>query len=135
MNLDDFVKCFEKDCDPGCECDEMPKKGTIIIKCVLGDCEDGEALEGVEIELYKIDECIAPGFKLVDRKITDEKGKVSFKCLDFGQYRIKEVVPCNCHLTVKYHKSFKIRLTRDNDKVTVTILNLPHCCYNNDCDC
>ena len=135
INLDEFVKYLQDEYDP-CnicnyddlgECDQWdpPQSGMgrIIVTSVLC-CEDGEPLEDVEIELYLINDCKAPGFKLIDCKSTDKEGKVVFRCLNSGSYAIREVVPDNC-LIPKYDRDFRIELTANNPEGRITVINLP----------
>lgn len=148
INLDDFVKYVENNYvyDP-CnicgysideECDQWDPpgegRGRITVRSVLC-CEDGEPLEGVKIELYLINDCKAPGFTLLDCKCTDENGEVVFRCLNDGNYSIREIVPHNC-LTPKYYPDFTVSLTENDREGEITVINLPpRRRHYDECDC
>ncbi len=141
INLDEFVRYLESGYDPYniCgyddlgECDQWDPpqegRGRIIVRSVLC-CEDGEPLEDVAIELYLINDCKAPGFKLIDCKCTDKDGKVTFRCLNTGSYAIREIVPDNC-LIPKYDSDFRVDITDCDLEGRITVINLPprhhHC--------
>lgn len=141
INLDELARYLESGYDPCniCSYDELGEcdqwdppqdgRGRLVVRSVLC-CEDGEPLEDVAIELYLINDCKAPGFKLIDCKCTDENGKVTFRCLNSGSYSIREVVPNEC-LVPKYYCDFRVDLTDENPEGEIIVINLPprHCNY------
>lgn len=68
--------------------DKKKHKGKITVYSILS-CEHSQTLKGVKINLYKING-ITP--KLIDSKATDEDGKVVFKNIENGCYRVIEII-------------------------------------------
>lgn len=68
--------------------DKKKLKGKITVYSILS-CEHSQTLKGVKINLYEING-ITP--KLIDSKETDEDGKVVFKNIENGCYRVIEII-------------------------------------------
>jgi 5-hydroxyisourate hydrolase-like protein (transthyretin family) len=99
--------------------DNMVKNGEIIVTSVL-DCGDNECLQGVKINLYKING-LSP--VLITSKITDEEGKVVFSEVEEGCYRIIEIVDKRYFEKPKYISWNEIVIDGVNKRQKLTIVN------------
>ena len=68
--------------------DNKAQNGEIVVTSIL-DCGENECLQGIKINLYKING-LSP--VLITSKITDEEGKVVFSEVEEGCYRIIEII-------------------------------------------
>lgn len=107
---------------------KLPKKAELTVYSILGACAEGEPLSNVPIELYKLGGCKSPGLELVGCKFTDCEGKVVFRCLDPGEYAVKEIVN-PCILEPEYYPCYRVvfcvpsECYEGNLDETITILN------------
>lgn len=99
--------------------DNMVRNGEIIVTSVL-DCGDNECLQGVKINLYKING-LSP--VLITSKITDEEGKVVFSKVEEGCYRIIEIVDKRYFEKPKYISWNEIIIDGVNKRQKLTIVN------------
>lgn len=67
---------------------EKVEDGKIVIVAMI-DCGQDEYLQGVKVNLYKING-LSP--ILLDSKITDERGRIIFSNLSEGCYRVIEII-------------------------------------------
>lgn len=93
--------------------------GEIIVTSIL-DCEEHECLQGVKINLYKING-LSP--VLIKSKITDEEGKVIFSNVEDGCYRIIELVDKKYFEKPKYINWNEIIIDSDNKNQKVIVVN------------
>ncbi|WP_244834920.1 prealbumin-like fold domain-containing protein [Clostridium sp. BJN0001] len=93
--------------------------GKIHVKSIL-DCGHNEYLEGVKINLYRING-LNPS--LVESKITDKKGNVDFLNLPNGSYRVIEIIDKRYFEKPKYNKWNEINIGYDNRESSVIIIN------------
>ncbi|MCE5222267.1 MAG: prealbumin-like fold domain-containing protein [Clostridium sp.] len=99
--------------------DNIVKNGEIVVTSVL-DCGDNECLQGVKINLYKING-LSP--VLITSKITDREGKVVFSEVEEGCYRIIEIVDKRYFEKPKYISWNEIIIDRVNKNQKLTIIN------------
>ena len=99
--------------------DNIVKNGEIVVTSVL-DCGDNECLQGVKINLYKING-LSP--VLITSKITDEEGKVVFSEVEEGCYRIIEIVDKRYFEKPKYISWNEIIIDGVNKNQKLTIVN------------
>jgi len=93
--------------------------GEIIVTSVLA-CEENELLQGVKINLYKING-LSP--VLIESKITDEEGKVIFVGIENGCYRIIEIIDKQYFEKPKYTKWNEMTIDDANKKQNVVVIN------------
>ena len=91
----------------------------LIVTSVL-DCGDNEYLQGVKINLYKING-LSP--VLITSKITDEEGKVIFSEVEEGCYRIIEIMDKRYFEKPKYISWNEIIIDSVNKNQKLTIVN------------
>ena len=99
--------------------DNIVKNGEIVVTSVL-DCGENECLQGVKINLYKING-LAP--VLSTSKITDEEGKVVFSEVEEGCYRIIEIVDKRYFEKPKYISWNEIIIDSVNKNQKIKIVN------------
>ena len=93
--------------------------GKIIVTSVL-DFEENEYLQGVKINLYKING-LSP--VLIESQITDEEGKVVFKGIENGCYRIIEIMDKRYFEKPKYRKWNEMIIDDSNKKQNIVVFN------------
>lgn len=93
--------------------------GEIVVTSVL-DCGEREYLQGVKINLYKING-LSP--ILITSKITDEEGKVVFKEVEEGCYRIIEIIDKRYFEKPKYINWNEIIIDNANKNEKLIIIN------------
>lgn len=93
--------------------------GEIIVMAVL-DCGEHEYLQGVKVNLYKING-LSP--VLIKSQITDEKGTVIFSEIEEGCYRIIEIIDKRYFEKPKYISWNEIIIDSANKKQKVIIVN------------
>lgn len=93
--------------------------GEVMVTSIL-DCGEHEQLEGVKINLYKING-LTP--ELIDSRITDKDGKVIFSKVSDGCYRIIELVDKRYFEKPKYIKWNEITIDCSNKKHKVLVVN------------
>lgn len=99
--------------------DEILDSGEIIVISIL-DCGENEYLQGVKINLYKING-LSP--VLIKSQITDEKGKVVFSGVEEGCYRIIEIIDKKYFDKPKYINWNEIIIDSNNRKQKVVVVN------------
>jgi 5-hydroxyisourate hydrolase-like protein (transthyretin family) len=95
------------------------ENGEIVVKSVL-DCGENECLQGVKINLYKING-LTP--ILITSKITDEDGRVVFSEVEEGCYRIIEIVDKRYFEKPKYISWNEIIIDSVNKNQKIKIVN------------
>lgn len=93
--------------------------GEIIVTSIL-DCGEHEYLQGVKINLYKING-LSP--ILIKSKVTDEEGKVVFSNVEDGCYRIIELVDKKYFEKPKYINWNEIIIDSTNKSQKVIVVN------------
>lgn len=93
--------------------------GEIIVTSIL-TCEENELLQGVKINLYKING-LSP--VLIESQVTDEEGKVIFKGIENGCYRIIEIIDKRYFEKPKYTKWNEMIIDDSNKKQNVVVFN------------
>lgn len=93
--------------------------GEIIVTSLL-TCGENELLQGIKINLYKING-LSPA--LIESKITDEEGKVIFGGIENGCYRVIEIIDKQYFEKPKYIKWNEIIIDDANKKQNVVIIN------------
>lgn len=93
--------------------------GEIIVTSVV-NCGENELLQGVKINLYKING-LSPVF--IESKITDKEGKVIFTGIENGCYRVIEIIDKRYFEKPKYIKWNEIIIDNVNKKENVVIIN------------
>jgi 5-hydroxyisourate hydrolase-like protein (transthyretin family) len=93
--------------------------GEIVVTSVL-DCGEHEFLQGVKINLYKING-LSP--VLIKSQLTNEKGTVVFSEIAEGCYRIIEIVDKRYFEKPKYINWNEIIIDSENKKQKVIIVN------------
>ena len=93
--------------------------GEIIVTSLL-TCGENELLQGIKINLYKING-LSPA--LIESKITDEEGKVIFRGVENGCYRVIEIIDKQYFEKPKYIKWNEIIIDDANKKQNVVIIN------------
>ena len=93
--------------------------GEIIVTSIL-TCEENELLQGVKINLYKING-LSP--VLIESKVTDEEGKVRFKGIENGCYRIIEIMDKRYFEKPKYTKWNEMIIDDSNKKQNIVVFN------------
>ena len=99
--------------------DNIVNNGEIVVTSVL-DCGENECLQGVKINLYKING-LSP--VLITSKITDKDGKVVFSEVEEGCYRIIEIVDKRYFEKPKYISWNEIIIDSVNKNQKLTIVN------------
>lgn len=122
----------------------LPRKAELTVYSILGGCAEGEPLCNVPIELYRLGGCKSPGLELVGCKFTDAEGRCVFRCLEPGEYAVKECVN-PCILEPEYYPGYRVVFCLPspgfpgNLTETITILNSlvngEHCFLNFDPGC
>jgi len=104
---------------PISEEDNKAQNGEIIVTSVL-ECSENECLQGVKINLYKING-LSP--VLVTSKITDQDGKAIFSEVEEGCYRIIEVIDKRHFEKPKYINWNEIIIDSVNKNQKLMIVN------------
>jgi len=99
--------------------DNKAQNGEIIVISVL-ECGENECLQGVKINLYKING-LSP--VLITSKITDEEGKVVFSEVEEGCYRIIEIIDKRYFEKPKYINWNEIIIDSINKNQKLRIVN------------
>ena len=99
--------------------DNKAQNGEIIVISVL-ECGENECLQGVKINLYKING-LSP--VLITSKITDEEGKVVFSEVEEGCYRIIEIIDKRYFEKPKYINWNEIMIDNINKNQKVVVVN------------
>lgn len=99
--------------------DKVVNNGEIIVTSVL-ECGEHENLQGVKINLYKING-LSP--VLIKSKITDEEGKAIFSEIEEGCYRIIEIIDKKYFEKPKYVNWNEIIIDDNNKKQKVIVVN------------
>lgn len=108
-------KCSDEQVDKKCE----DVKGEICILCYLG-CTEGIELKGVQFNLYRIN---GMNPVLVDSKYTDTNGKLSFKNVPMGNYRVIEQIDRKYFSKPVYIKWNEVSIDEDNQNATIYVIN------------
>jgi len=95
------------------------ENGEIIVTSIL-DFEEREYLQGIKINLYKINGLSPILFR---SKITDEDGKVIFSELEEGCYRIIEIIDKRYFEKPKYINWNEIMIDSINKNQKVVVIN------------
>ncbi|OOM73492.1 prealbumin-like fold domain-containing protein [Clostridium sp. BL-8] len=93
--------------------------GEIIVISIL-ECGENEYLQGVKINLYKING-LSP--VLIESKVTNEEGKVIFSRVEEGCYRIIEIIDKKYFEKPKYISWNEIIIDNNNKKQKVVVVN------------
>lgn len=93
--------------------------GKIVVKALL-DCGKEEVLEGVKINLYKING-LSP--ILVKSNITDSDGKTIFSDVEEGNYRVIEVIDKKYFEKPKYINWNEITIDDYNKTNSIVVVN------------
>lgn len=101
-------------------------QGKIIVKSII-DYGKREVLCGVKINLYKING-LSP--VLIQSDITDKRGKVIFKNIQEGNYRIIEIIDKRYFEKPKYVNWNEITINRRNKEKKILIVNKIKSCNN-----
>lgn len=99
--------------------EEKTNYGEITATSIL-DCGEKEYLQGVKINLYKING-LSP--VLIDSQITDEQGNVTFNRVGDGCYRIIEIIDKRYFEKPKYVKWNEITIDYNNKNHKLVIVN------------
>ena len=99
--------------------DNIVNDGEIVVTSIW-ECGDNECLQGVKINLYKING-LSP--VLITSKITDEDGKVVFSEVKEGCYRIIEIVDKRYFEKPKYINWNEIIIDSVNKNQKLIIVN------------
>ena len=83
----------------------------------------GEGISGVKFNLYKTDGCKP---ELIISKYTNKQGMVEFDCLEYGTYKIVEVIP-NSFYPPKYIPKSDFVIDRKNRDHKIIVLNKLKC--------
>lgn len=114
-----------------------PRNGRITVYSRFNS-QDGEPLEGVKVNLYKLNESPT----LVDSKVTDCEGKVVFGNLPEGSYRVIQIIDRNYFQKPCYIPWNEVNIDDDTRNSTITVvnrlqpsvINRNKCRCNNNCD-
>ena len=93
--------------------------GEISVKSIL-DCGEQEYIQGVKINLYKING-LSP--VLIDSKVTDARGMVIFSGVVEGCYRVIEIIDKRYFEKPKYVKWNEITIDNINKTQNVIVIN------------
>lgn len=99
--------------------EDQANYGEIRATSIL-DCGEKEYLQGVKINLYKING-LSP--VLIDSKMTDEQGNVTFNKVGDGCYRIIEIIDKRYFEKPKYVKWNEITIDYNNKNHKLVIVN------------
>lgn len=99
--------------------DVVPNDGKIIVTSIL-DCGEHEYLEGVKINLYKING-LSP--VLIKSIMTDDKGQAVFSEIENGCYRIIEIIDKKYFEKPKYINWNEIIINDANKIENIIIVN------------
>lgn len=99
--------------------DIVSNRGRIIVTSIL-DCGEHEYLEGIKINLYKING-LSP--ILIKSMITDKNGQVIFSEVENGCYRIIEIIDKKYFEKPKYINWNEIIIDNTNKNQNVIIVN------------
>lgn len=107
-----------------CECTDKHEEkeeceGKITVYSILS-LKKSTTLKGVTINLYKING-IKP--ELVESKATDDEGKVEFKNVPEGNYRIIELIDKNYFEKPVYLTWNEVNITKENKEYVLYVLN------------
>jgi 5-hydroxyisourate hydrolase-like protein (transthyretin family) len=100
--------------------DDIISNGGKIIVTAIYDCEEHEYLEGVKINLYKING-LSP--VLIKSMNTDDKGQVVFSEIENGCYRIIEIIDKKYFEKPKYINWNEIIIDNTNKNQNIIIVN------------
>ena len=95
------------------------ESGKIVVTSIL-EREEQELLKGVKINLYKISG-LSP--VLVESKITDDEGKVIFRGIENGCYRVIEIVDKRYFEKPKYIKWNEFTIDDVNKEEKIIVIN------------
>lgn len=98
---------------------EILNDGEIIVTSII-ECGEQEHLQGVKINLYKING-LSP--VLIKSQTTDEEGKVIFSEVEDGCYRIIEIIDKRYFEKPKYINWNEIIIDSSNKKQKIVIIN------------
>lgn len=102
------------------KCDETKNaKGSIIVHTLL-DNINGEKLEGVKINLYRING-VSP--YLIVSKYSDKNGVVQFSNIEDGNYRVIEIIDKKIYEKPSYIRWNEINISNYSKKETIYIIN------------
>ncbi|MGG7078059.1 MSCRAMM family protein [Clostridium sardiniense] len=102
------------------KCDESRNiKGNIIVHTLM-DSINGEKLEGIKINLYRING-VSP--YLVVSKYSDENGRVEFSNIEDGNYRIIEIIDKKLYEKPSYIRWNEINISNYSKEETIYIIN------------
>lgn len=109
-----------------------PRRGSITVFSRLLS-ENGEPLEGVKVNLYKLSDCP----RLVECKITDCQGKVVFDNLEEGSYRVIQIIDRNYFQKPCYIPWNEVNIDGNTRNSTITVVNRfnPSVINRNNCRC
>lgn len=93
--------------------------GRIVVTSLL-ECEEHELLQGMKINLYKING-LSP--VLIESQTTDDEGKVIFQGIENGCYRIIEIVDKRYFEKPKYLKWNEFTIDDGNKEQEITVIN------------
>lgn len=99
--------------------DKNIANGKIVVKALL-DCGKEEVLEGVKVNLYKING-LSP--ILVKSNITDSDGKTIFSDVEEGNYRVIEVIDKKYFEKPKYINWNEITIDNINKTDSIIVIN------------
>lgn len=99
--------------------EKILNNGEILVTSIL-DCGEQNYLQGVKINLYKING-LSP--VLIESQITDEEGKVLFSQVEKGCYRIIEIIDKKYFEKPKYINWNEIIIDDSNKRQKVVIIN------------
>jgi hypothetical protein len=113
------------------------RRGSITVFSKLGT-QDGEPLEGVKVNLYRLGDCP----KLVQCEVTDCQGKVVFNNLEEGSYRVIQIIDRNYFQKPCYIPWNEVNIDGNTRNSTITVvnrlnpsvINRHRCNCNNNCD-
>lgn len=99
--------------------DTISKDGKITVTSII-DCGEHDYLQGVKINLYKING-LSP--ILIKSMVTDEKGQAVFSGIEDGCYRIIEIIDKKYFEKPKYINWNEIIIDSNNRNPTIIIVN------------
>ncbi|AOR22854.1 hypothetical protein BGI42_03615 [Clostridium taeniosporum] len=100
------------------ECTDVD--GKIIVLASINCDGKNKCLEGAKINLYRLNG-VCPQF--VESYLTDRQGKVEFKNLSEGCYRIIEIVNKNYFEKPKYIDWNEVNINKENTEAKVLVMN------------
>lgn len=110
------------------KCAENKNVKGIIIVHTLMDSVNGEKLEGIKINLYRING-VSP--HLIASKYSDKNGIVEFSNIEDGNYRIIEIINKKIYEKPSYIKWNEINISNYLKQETIYIINKKRKIYIN----